>query len=249
MARHPGEWASERTQEAIRPRGHNKRDTITDEQKPWGSIRKDAKSRSLPGVTRKAAPTPMNNTVEWASKKIQKGSSSSGVTTKATPTLMHGSLEWVPERCKRLFVAYTNADQQAQQLGKKENDGAASSMTGAFNIAREAQWQGWIDDDVAWRGSIIAVRWENIDIAIRRKSPYNQNETESRHEAERTLITAVRHESLCSRKNEIGSCHEPKRKLINVMSREWNIITRRRKSNKNTSALRQKENRFRREKA
>jgi len=54
----------------------------------------------------------------------------------------------VPERCKRLFVAWrhkksnTNADQQAQQLGKKENDGAASSMTGAFDIAGEAQWQG-----------------------------------------------------------------------------------------------------------
>jgi len=48
-------------------------------------------------------------------------------------------------------------------LGKKENDGAVSSMIGAFDIAREARRQGRIDDVVTWR------RRENIDIAVRSK--------------------------------------------------------------------------------
>ena len=70
---------------------------------------------------------------------------------------------------KRLFIAWrhkksnTNADQQASSLGKKENNGAVSSMTGAFDIAGKARQQGRIDDVVTWR------KRENINIAVRGK--------------------------------------------------------------------------------
>jgi len=61
-------------------------------------------------------------------------------------------------------------------LGKKENNGAVSSMTGAFDFAREARRQGRIDDVVAWR------RRENIDIPLSGKENIDY-----RHEAQITV--------------------------------------------------------------
>ena len=70
-----------------------------------------------------------------------KGSLSHGVTRKATPMLIN----------------------RPSSLGKKENNGAVSSMTGAFDIAGKARQQGRIDDVVTWR------KRENINIAVRGK--------------------------------------------------------------------------------
>jgi hypothetical protein len=125
------------------------------------------------------------------------------VARKATPTLIN----------------------RPSSLLKTRWGGAASSMTGAFDIAEEARQRGRVDDDVAWRGvknrreakkDQLSTRGERISIS---PSGANRNETESRREAKRTLITALRHEAPC-RRNEIGSCREPKRKLINAAKRD-----------------------------